>query len=88
MLNGFLLGVIVSCSAAAGVFFLKFWYQTRDSFFLLFGIAFLVEGLDRVAVLFLDNPSEGNPIIYGVRLLAIMLIFFAILRKNYGPAGR
>jgi hypothetical protein len=71
----------------AGVFFLKFWKQTRDSLFLAFGFAFVVEGLNRCAVLFLAKATEGNPYIYGVRLLAFLLILGAILHKNYGRAA-
>jgi uncharacterized membrane protein HdeD (DUF308 family) len=87
MLEGFLLGVIATSSVTAGVFFLKFWKQTRDSLFLAFGLAFVVEGLNRCAVLFLAKPNEGSPYIYFVRLLAFLLILGAILHKNYGRAA-
>ncbi len=86
-LEAFLLGVIATSSLTAGVFFLKFWKQTRDSLFLAFGLAFVVEGLNRCAVLCLTKAHEGNPYIYGVRLLAFLLILAAILRKNYGKAA-
>ena len=86
-LEAFLLGVIATSSVTAGIFFLKFWKQTRDSLFLAFGLAFVVEGLNRCAVLFLTKANEGNPYIYGVRLLAFLLILSAILRKNYGRSA-
>lgn len=82
MLEGFLLGVIVTCSLAAGVFFLKFWKRTRDTLFLAFGAAFLIEGLNRMAFLLVERPNEGSPAIYTVRLLAFLLILTAIVRKN------
>jgi uncharacterized membrane protein HdeD (DUF308 family) len=84
MLAGFLLGVIVTSSMTAGIFFLKFWKHTRDSLFLAFGLAFIIEGLNRIAVLTVAHPNEGSPWIYLVRLLAFLLILTAILRKNYG----
>ena len=87
MIEAFLVGVIATASLAAGLFFLKFWKNTRDSFFLAFAASFMVEGLNRVAVLFLPHPNEGNPWIYLVRLLASLLILFAILRKNYGSGS-
>ena len=87
MIEGFLLGVIATSSLIAGVFFLKFWKKTGDSLFLAFGVAFLVEGLNRCAVLFLAKPNEGSPYIYIVRLLAFLLILAAILHKNYGKAA-
>jgi uncharacterized membrane protein HdeD (DUF308 family) len=84
MLAGFLLGVIATSSITAGIFFLKFWKHTRDSLFLAFGLAFIIEGLNRIAVLTVAHPNEGSPWIYLVRLLAFLLILAAILRKNYG----
>jgi uncharacterized membrane protein HdeD (DUF308 family) len=83
----FLLGVIATASLTAGVFFLKFWSKTRDSLFLAFGLAFVIEGLNRCAVLMLARPNEGSPYIYGVRLLAFLIILTAILHKNYGKAA-
>lgn len=84
MIEGFLLGVIVTASLAAGLFFLRFWRRTRDSLFLAFGAAFIIEGLNRIAFLFVDKPNEGSPAIYIVRLLAFLLILAAIIRKNSG----
>jgi uncharacterized membrane protein HdeD (DUF308 family) len=84
MLEGFLLGIIAATSFAASLFFLKFWRKTRDSFFLLFAASFFIEGLNRVAILFIAHPNEGNPWIYLVRLFAFLLILAAIVKKNYG----
>jgi uncharacterized membrane protein HdeD (DUF308 family) len=87
MVEGFLLGVITTASFVAGIFFLKFWRNTRDSFFLAFAASFLIEGLNRTAILFLDRPNEGSPWIYLVRLLAFLFLLGAIIKKNYG-SGR
>lgn len=86
MLEGFLLGVIVTCSLAAGLYFIKFWRRTRDTLFLAFGAAFLIEGLNRIGFLFVERPNEGSPTIYIVRLLAFLLILAAIARKNWARA--
>jgi len=83
----FLLGVIAATSLVAGVFFLKFWRHTRDTLFLAFAIAFLIEFANRVALLFATHSNEGSPWIYVVRLVAFLLILGAILKKNYGSAG-
>ena len=82
MLEGFLLGVIVTASLTAALFFLKFWRGTRDGLFLAFAIAFLIEGLNSAGVLLLERPNEGSPMVYLVRLLAFLLIAAAIVRKN------
>jgi hypothetical protein len=57
MIEGFLLGVIVTASLAAAVFFFKFWRRTRDQLFLAFGLAFLIEGLNRILFLFVEHPN-------------------------------
>lgn len=83
MIRGFLLGVIATSSFFAGLFFLRFWRETRDEFFLAFAYAFLIEGVNRTAVLFLADPGEGSPWTYVVRLVAFLLILVGILSKNY-----
>jgi len=82
MINGFLLGVIVSASLTAAAFFFKFWRQTHDLLFLGFAAAFLIEGLNRVSFLFLAAPNEGDPLVYTVRLFSYLLILAAIVNKN------
>lgn len=86
MIEGFLLGVIATSSIVAGVFFLKFWKHTRDSLFLAFAVAFLIEGANRTALLLVAKPNEGSPAIYIVRLFAFLIILAAILKKNYGTS--
>jgi hypothetical protein len=81
---GFLIGIIFATSLVASLFFLKFWRRTGDLLFLAFAAAFLIEGLNRLRLLFLQDPSEGSPSIYFVRLLAFMLIVAAIVVKNRG----
>ena len=80
MIEGFLLGAIAVASLIAGVFFLNFWRTTRDSFFLGFAASFIIEGVNRSAVLLIDKPSEGSTWTYLVRLLSFLLILVAILR--------
>ena len=82
IIEGFLLGVIAAASLTASLFFLRFWRETRDSFFLSFSAFFLVEASIRVVLLFFARPNEGSPWIYIVRLVAMLWILFAILRKN------
>lgn len=84
MIQSFLLGVIVTASLTAGIFFLKFWRRTGDQLFLAFAAAFIIEGFNRIGFLFMDRPNEGSPIIYTVRFLAFLLILAAIVKKNRG----
>ena len=80
--ESFLVGVIATSSIACGVFFLRFWRDTRDSLFLMFALAFIVEGINRTVFLALPHPNEGMPIIYIVRCLAFLLIVAGIINKN------
>jgi len=82
MIQGFLLGVIATTSIASAVFFLRFWRDSRDSLFLAFALAFLIEGLNRASLLFLDHPNEGSPRVYIVRCLAFLIILAGIVNKN------
>ena len=84
MIDGFLLGVIATASITAGVHFLKFWRDSRDPFFLLLAASFIIEALNRSAVLLIEKPSEGSAWTYLIRLLSLLLILAAILRKNFG----
>jgi len=86
MIEGFLLGVIVTASLTAGGYFLKFWRRTHDQLFLAFAAAFIIEGLNRIGFLFVEQPNEGSPIIYTVRFLAFLLIIIAIVKKNRSHA--
>jgi hypothetical protein len=83
VIDGFLLGVIATASVISGLYFLKFWKSTRDSFFLAFGFSFIIEGLNRAALIFFERPNEASAITYLVRLFSFLLILFAIVRKNY-----
>ncbi len=80
----FLLGVVATSSITAAVFFLRFWKRTHDSLFLAFAVAFLIEGVNRIAVLEVERPNEGSPWTYVVRLIAFLIILAGILNKNYG----
>jgi len=82
MIEGFLLGVIVTCSVVAAGFFARFWFATRDMLFLGFAAALALEGLNRIAFLFLDEPNAGGESIYIIRLLSYLLILAAIANKN------
>jgi hypothetical protein len=82
MIEGFLLGLIVTTTLLAAAFFLKFWRQTRDPLFLAFAASFAIEGVNRMAFMFIDRPQDDAPIIYAVRLTSYLLILGAIAYKN------
>jgi uncharacterized membrane protein HdeD (DUF308 family) len=81
-MNLLLLGAIAMACLIAGLFFLRFWKQTRDRFFLFFALSFFIEGVNRAALGLSGNPNEGQPFFYFVRFLSYLFILFAIMSKN------
>jgi hypothetical protein len=66
----------------ASLFFLRFWKDTRDRFFLFFAVAFFVESLNRAVLGLTAVSQEDEPFFYLVRLFAFGLIIAAIVDKN------
>jgi uncharacterized membrane protein HdeD (DUF308 family) len=77
-----LLGAISMASLIAAMFFLRFWKNTRDKFFLWFAVSFAIEGINRAALGLSDDPNEGQPFFYVIRFLSYLLIVIAIVSKN------
>jgi uncharacterized membrane protein HdeD (DUF308 family) len=76
----YLIGAITVLAWVAALIFFRFHRQTRDSFFLYFGWAFVLEGAHRIPEAF--GTSDDNPFVYLVRLAAYLLILYAIWQKN------
>lgn len=87
-LNTLLLGAIAMASLVASLFFLRFWRDTRDRFFLLFGLSFFVEGINRAALGLSMMSQEQEPLFYMVRLFSFVLILLAIVYKNRKKGNR
>jgi uncharacterized membrane protein HdeD (DUF308 family) len=75
-------GMIAMASLIIGLFFLRFWRNTRDRFFLYFALSFGIEGVHRIVTTLTYDEQEDSPLHYLVRLLAYGLILWAILEKN------
>ena len=81
-------GAIAAGYAVAGVFFLRFWRETRDRLFALFALAFFVLAANRVVGGMLPEPYRDP--VYWVRFAAFAVILVAIVDKNRSsgrPAG-
>lgn len=81
-LLAFLSGAVTLGFAAAGLFFLRFWHDTRDELFLAFAAAFFLLGIAQAILALGGVPDEQRSWVYLVRLVAFLTILFAILRKN------
>jgi len=77
-----LMGAVAMASFVATLFFLRFWRQTRDTFFLFFAVAFGIDAATRLALGLGHVSNEAEPLFYGARLITFALIIAAIIQKN------
>ena len=75
-------GAISVLNLVIGMFFLKFWLETRDVFFILFSAAFFIECINRVLYVSIGDPVDPNFAYFLVRLASYLCIFAAWIVKN------
>jgi hypothetical protein len=86
-LTQFVAGALTLGYLTAGLFFLKFWRDVEDRLFLLFSLAFCLLAVQRMLLaLVADTPEAALPL-YGLRLLAFLIIIAAIVDKNRSASG-
>ena len=79
-------GLIAMGFLVAGLFFLRYWRQTKDGLFAAFAAAFGLLALNQTLLAFSRVPLEERSPLYLLRLAAFMVIIVAVLRKNLsGP---
>lgn len=78
----FLSGATTLAFVIAGLFFLRFWHQTRDTLFAAFAAAFGLLGLNQALLAFTELQVEERSWLYLLRLAAFLLIILAIAHKN------
>ena len=78
----FLNGVSACASWAVGVFFLRYWRETKDRFFVLFAGAFWILSLNWLAVAMAHPAMETRHLFFLLRLAAFTLILVAVWHKN------
>ena len=78
----FLQGVCAATAGAIGLLFLQFWRDTRDRLFGFFAVAFWLMALSWVLLGVFSPTEENRPYVYGLRLVAFVLIIAATIDKN------
>ncbi|QAU50202.1 hypothetical protein EAS56_35385 [Bradyrhizobium guangzhouense] len=81
-LSAVLSGAVAMASFATTLFFVRFWRQTSDVFFLLFALAFAIDAVSRAALGLTHVSNEIEPMFYLLRLAMFALIIAAISVKN------
>jgi drug/metabolite transporter superfamily protein YnfA len=78
----FVSGATMAAALVIALIFFRYWRQTRDRLFLGFALGFAVFAVSRLILAFLEEDDEGRIFVYGLRLVAFLLIFAAIVDKN------
>lgn len=78
----FVAGAMSAGYTMAGLFFLRFWARTRDKLFAAFAVAFWLMALNQAVAGFSRHAHAENSAAYLLRLVAFVLIIFAVLSKN------
>jgi hypothetical protein len=81
-MNDFISGMITMGYLVAGIFFLRFWRDSRDRLFALFGAAFFILAVQRCGLMLNHDTAERVTLWYFLRLLAFVIIIVAIIDKN------
>ena len=79
--------VLATLYTVAGLFFLRFRTRTGDRLFSFFAAAFLLLAAQRFTLTFAREWGESTTWLYGLRLLAFVLILIAIIDKNRGGSS-
>ena len=82
-----LTGMVAALDAVIALFFLRFYVRSRDRLFAMFALSFGILTLQRVLLPLARDWGENTAWLYGLRLLAFLVILIAIIDKNRG-SGR
>jgi surface polysaccharide O-acyltransferase-like enzyme len=78
----FLGGMLAMGYLVAGVFFLRYWRRTSERLFASFAVALFILALQRALLAAEIAIIEDDTWYYGLRLLAFVIILWAIVDKN------
>ncbi|NUQ20278.1 MAG: hypothetical protein HOQ09_04890 [Gemmatimonadaceae bacterium] len=87
LVAAFVAGALAAGYLVIGLFFARFYKRTRDRLFLMFAIAFWVLVVQRIATVLTAEWIEDTTWLYGLRLLAFVIILVAIIDKNRATEG-
>jgi hypothetical protein len=74
--------IAATAAWANGLFFIRFWRESRDALFAFFGVAFWLLALSWGILAFFDVREESQPYVYGLRLIAFLLLIIGMIAKN------
>ncbi|EYF03357.1 DUF5985 family protein [Chondromyces apiculatus] len=88
-MNEYIAGASTLGYAVVAMFFLRFWRQTSDRLFAIFSASFWLLCIGRITVHAVRVADDHLHYLYLFRLLAYVLILYAIIDKNRAkPSAR
>lgn len=78
----FLGGMLAMGYLVAATFFLRYWRRTGERLFAIFAVALVILAVQRALLAANLAIIEDQTWYYGLRLLAFVLILYAIVDKN------
>lgn len=75
-------GALTAGFLVAALYFARFWKQSHDRLFLFFATSFALLGLNAFALGLSTPQGDVRVVVYGLRLVAFLLILYAIYDKN------
>ena len=66
----------------AGLLFLRFWRETRDSLFLMFSLAFWIFAVDYGLLGLVPFADESRQYVFLLRLVGFLVLLYGIVMKN------
>ena len=87
-LIAFLQGISATAAWASGLLFLRVWRRSRDPLFGFFGSAFWLLAASWALLAMFSPTEETRPYIYGIRLVAFVLMIIGMVAKNRQSPAR
>ena len=78
----FLQGISATAAWASGLLFMRFWRASRDPLFGFFAPAFWLMATSWGLLAVFSPTEETRPYIYGLRLVAFLLLIVGMAAKN------
>ena len=81
-INVILWSMTAMAAFGVAVFFVRFWRQTGDRFFVFMAVAFAFFGANLTLLAAINPAHESRHLIYLLRLAAFLVIIVGIVDKN------
>jgi Family of unknown function (DUF5985) len=75
-------GAIAFGYAVAGLFFLRFWRDSREALFGYFAVAFWMFAINYAVLGLIPLADEKRPYVFVIRLIGFAAILWGIAAKN------